>query len=360
LADFLHSFCSASGATLLSVARKEDVMSAVAGALAEFAGAAVSGGDVPVARMDAVKKRYSNGVIALEALSLELRRGEIVALLGPNGAGKSTAVKLMMGLTQPTAGTVRIFGADPRVAEHRMRTGVMLQVGRAPEMLRVREHIAIMRGYYPRPLPFAEIVRAAGLEGIDGRMFGQLSGGQKQRVLFALAIGGDPDLIFLDEPTVGLDVEARRLMWAQIQQLRQRGKTILLTTHYLEEADALADRIVVIDKGAVVCAGTPAEVKGMAEARQDAGSDGTRVDGGAAVKVLRFETALEPERLRAVAGVMRMERRGMQVQISSSAPEMTLRELLALDPALRNLEIQAPALEDAFLALTTREEVSAR
>src|ERR1700722_1459734 len=139
-----------------------------------------------------VTKRYSNGVVALDRVSLELRNGEIVALLGPNGAGKSTAVRLMMGLTSPTKGEVRVFGGDPRVAGNRLRTGVMLQVGRAPEMLRVREHLEIMRGYYPRPLSAAEIVRAAGLEGIEERMFGQLSGGQKQRVLFALALAGDP------------------------------------------------------------------------------------------------------------------------------------------------------------------------
>jgi ABC-2 type transport system ATP-binding protein len=193
-----------------------------------------------------ITKRYSNGVVALDRVSLELRTGEIVAVLGPNGAGKSTAVKLMMGLTSPTEGKVRVFDGDPRIAGNRLRTGVMLQVGRAPEMLRVREHIEIMRGYYPRPLSLTEIVRIAGLEGIEQRMFGQLSGGQKQRVLFALALAGDPDLIFLDEPTVGLDIEARRRMWAEIRSLRSRGKTVLLTTHYLEEADALADRIIVL------------------------------------------------------------------------------------------------------------------
>ncbi|MDQ2926151.1 MAG: ATP-binding cassette domain-containing protein, partial [Acidobacteriota bacterium] len=132
-----------------------------------------------VASLTDITKRYSNGVLALDGLSLELRRGEIVALLGPNGAGKSTAVKLMLGLSTPTAGTVRIFGADPRAAAARVRTGAMLQIGTAPLMLRVREHITMFRGYYPHPMPYAEIVRAAGLEGIEDRMFGQLSGGQR-------------------------------------------------------------------------------------------------------------------------------------------------------------------------------------
>src|ERR1700761_1951895 len=210
-----------------------------------------------------VTKRYSNGVIALDRVSLELRSGDIIALLGPNGAGKSTAVKLMMGLTAPTSGSVGIFGADPRDPHTRLRTGVMLQVGRAPEMLRVREHINIFRGYYPNPMPYADLVKAAALEGIEDRFFGQLSGGQKQRVLFAIALAGDPDLIFLDEPTVGLDIESRRTMWAEIRALAARGKTVLLTTHYLEEADALAHRIIVINKGKVICEGTPAEVKSM-------------------------------------------------------------------------------------------------
>src|SRR5580658_616951 len=237
------------------------------------------------ASLRVVTKRYGNGVVALDRVSLELRSGEIVALLGPNGAGKSTAVKLMMGLTSPTEGEVRVFGGDPRFAGNRLRTGVMLQVGRAPEMLRVREHIEIMRGYYPRPLSFAEIVHAAGLEGIEERMFGQLSGGQKQRVLFALALAGDPDLIFLDEPTVGMDIKARRGMWTTVRALAARGKTILLTTHYLEEADALANRIIVIDKGRVVCEGTPAEVKSLGSASP--GSASSRC-----MKIIRCVTTL--------------------------------------------------------------------
>jgi ABC-2 type transport system ATP-binding protein len=299
-----------------------------------------------VASLGNITKRYRNGVVALDGLSLSLRRGEIVALLGPNGAGKSTAVKLMMGLSTPTAGDVRIFGADPRNAAARIRTGVMLQVGRAPEMLRVCEHLAIFRGYYPNPMPYAEIVKAAGLEGIEARMFGQLSGGQKQRVLFGMALAGDPDLIFLDEPTVGLDIEARRGMWAQIRELAARGKTVLLTTHYLEEADALAHRIVVINKGRVVCEGTPAEVKSMG-AGLSSPNDTSR-----GVKIIRCVTTLTSEHLLAMPGVSATEPHGTLTLITSTQPESTLREMLALDLQLHSLEVQSPALEDAFLALT--------
>jgi ABC-2 type transport system ATP-binding protein len=300
-----------------------------------------------IASLRNVTKRYGNRVLALDGFSLDLRAGEIVALLGPNGAGKSTAVKLMMGLSSPTSGQVAIFGADPRHTATRLRTGVMLQVGRAPEMLRVREHVAIFRGYYPAPMPYADIVHAAGLDGIEDRFFGQLSGGQKQRVLFALALAGDPDLIFLDEPTVGLDIEARRMMWQQIRSLAARGKTVLLTTHYLEEADALAHRIIVINKGRVVSEGTPAQIKSFGSAT-------------GALKLIRCNTTLSTEILRAIPGVQKVSGASAEeavtdnlTTITTTQPEATLRELLALDLNLHALEVSSPALEDAFLALTT-------
>ena len=302
-----------------------------------------------VASLAAVTKRYSNGVVALDDLSLELHRGQIVALLGPNGAGKSTAVRLLMGLSSPTSGEARIFGADPRNTAARLRTGVMLQVGRAPEMLRVREHIAIFRGYYPHPMPYGDLIKAAGLDGLEARMFGQLSGGQRQRMLLALALAGDPDLLFLDEPTVGLDIEARRLMWAQIRSLAARGKTVLLTTHYLEEADALAHRIIVINQGRVVCEGTPAEVKSLGAAVVSSDAGGAPQHG---LKIIRCVTTLTAEHLLRMPSVSNVEAHGNITVITSAQPEAALREMLALDQHLHSLEVQSPALEDAFLALT--------
>jgi ABC-2 type transport system ATP-binding protein len=299
-----------------------------------------------VATLTSITKRYANGVLALDNLSLTIRRGEIVSLLGPNGAGKSTAIKLLMGLSSPTTGTVRIFGADPRQTTARVRTGVMLQVGRAPEMLRVREHIELFRGYYPSPMPYPDIIKAAGLETIEERMFGQLSGGQKQRVLFALALAGDPDLIFLDEPTVGLDIEARRGMWAQIRLLAARNKTVLLTTHYLEEADALAHRIIVINKGRVVCEGTSAEVKSL-------GATAPGTSTSRSLKVISCVTTIPVPALLAIPGVTSAHLTANLATITSTEPEFTLRELLALDQTLHSLEVQSPALEDAFLALTS-------
>jgi ABC-2 type transport system ATP-binding protein len=298
-----------------------------------------------VAALEHVTKRFPNGVVALDNLTLRLRRGEVVALLGPNGAGKSTAVKLLMGLSSATSGIVSIFGADPRNHTARLRTGVMLQVGRAPEMLRVREHIEIFRGYYPNPMTYAEIVQVAGLGDIESRFFGQLSGGQRQRVLFAIALAGDPDLIFLDEPTVGLDIKARRGMWAQIQLLASRGKTVLLTTHYLEEADSLAQRIVVIDKGRLVCEGTPAKVKSLGSVAPGALKNHN-------VKIIQCATTTSTHVVSNIPGVLSATADGELTTILASEPESTLRELLALDPSLHSIDVQSPKLEDAFLALT--------
>jgi ABC-2 type transport system ATP-binding protein len=299
-----------------------------------------------VASLSHVTKRYANGVLALDDLSLTLGRGEIVALLGPNGAGKSTAVKLLMGLSSPSSGAVNIFGADPRHTAARLRTGVMLQIGTAPHMLRVREQVNLFRGYYANPMPYAEIVKAAGLEGIEERFFVQLSGGQKQRMLFALALAGDPDLLFLDEPTVGLDIEARRAMWSQIRLMAARGKTVLLTTHYLEEADALAHRIIVLNKGKLVCEGTPAQVKSMGAAATSSQPNAL------GIKIIRCATTLSEEHLLAMPGVHSVEAANGLTTLTTSQPEATLREMLALDQTLHSLEVQSPALEDAFLALT--------
>ena len=288
----------------------------------------------PIATLTNVTKRYGT-TVALDGLSLSLHPGEVVALLGPNGAGKSTAVKLLLGLIAPTSGTSRIFGSDPRNATTRTRVGAMLQVARITETLRVREHLDLFRSYYPNPLPVAEILRVAQLQGIEDRLFGQLSGGQKQRLLFALAICGNPDLIFLDEPTVGMDIEARRALWQQIRTFSSQGKTVLLTTHYLEEADALAHRIIVINKGRVISEGTPAEIK--------------RNSGG---RTIRCQTRLSQEFLHTLPSVTSVEFNEGAVVVTSSDAEMVVREMLLRDETLSGLEIASPALEDAFLALT--------
>lgn len=221
------------------------------------------------AQFTRVTKNYGM-VEALRGLDLTIRPGELVALLGANGAGKTTAVRTLLGLSKPTSGEVRVFGGDPRDARSRTRTGALLQIARVPETLRVREHIHLFSSYYPNPLPIDDVIAAAGLEGLEKRKFGQLSGGQQKRVLFALALCGNPDLLVLDEPTTGLDVEARRALWKQIRAFIAGGRSVLLTTHYLAEAEALASRVVVIHKGVVMAEGTPQEIKGDAATLEDA------------------------------------------------------------------------------------------
>jgi ABC-2 type transport system ATP-binding protein len=213
-----------------------------------------------VAELRGVTKRYG-AVEALRGIDLNIERGEILALLGPNGTGKTTAVRILLGLSTPTSGRATVFGLPPDSLEAKLRRAAMLQVAKVPETLKVREHIELFASYYRDPLPFAETVEAAGLGGIENRLFGELSGGQKQRVLFALAICGNPNLLCLDEPTVGLDVESRRTLWARIRTFTASGGSVLLTTHYLDEADALAHRVAVINKGRIVAEGSPAEIK---------------------------------------------------------------------------------------------------
>src|SRR5580704_6370198 len=289
-----------------------------------------------VASLHRVTKRFGRQ-IALDSFSLQLRAGEVVALLGPNGAGKTTAVRLLLGLSQATSGQVTICGGNPRDRASRVRLGAMLQVGRMPEMLRVREHLQVFSSYYAQPRPLDELLAIAGLEGLEERFFGTLSGGQKQRVLFALALCGDPDLICLDEPTLGMDVEARRAMWEQVRKLTARGKTILLTTHYLEEADALASRIVVIQRGKMVAQGTPQELKT---------ADGSRF--------IRCTTSLSASFVSALPGVTSVEQDGEAMLVRTPTPEAVLRTMLMQDARLSGLEVRSAALEDAFLALTTQ------
>ena len=290
------------------------------------------------ARLAGVSKSYGN-VHALRNVDFSIREGELIALLGPNGAGKTTAVKLFLGLSTCDGGTVSVFGGNPKNSITRMRTGAMLQVAKVPETMRVREHIDLFRSYYPNPLSMEETLSIAGVADIRQRLFGDLSGGQRQRVLFALALCGDPDLVFLDEPTVGLDVEARRVLWEQIRKLVARGKTILLTTHYLEEADALADRVVVINKGQIIAEGTPAEIK-------------TRTRG----QKIRCITRLPIEEVRQIPGVLAVAADREAVEIRAEAAEPVMRELFLRDTTLRGLEVTNAGLEEAFLALTAENE----
>ena len=295
-----------------------------------------------MAELHAATQRYGS-VTAVDQLSLSIEAGKVTALLGPNGAGKTTAVRLMLGLTRPTSGTVRLFGEDPTNVGVRRRTGVMLQVAKVPETLRVREHLDLFRSYYPSPMSLESALLAAGLNGIANRKYGELSGGQKQRVQFALAICGNPELLFLDEPTVGLDVAARRTFWQEVRRLSERGTGILLTTHYLEEADALADRVVVLQQGRIVADAPPAELKTIAAARR-----------------IRCVTSLPVDGIERIPGVQSVRRDGAATEILTSAAERVSRELLVADATLSGLEITGAGLEEAFLTLTSVSAGGAR
>ena len=291
-----------------------------------------------IARLDGVTKNYGK-VTALDHIDFEVRAGEVVGLLGPNGAGKTTAIHLLLGLIRPSSGITSTLGHNPWSMAARTRTGVMLQIAKVPETLTVQEHVELSASYYPSPPPVAETLAHAGLTGLESRLFGKLSGGQQQRLMFALAICGGPDLLFLDEPTVGLDVEARRELWQCIRRMAESGCTVLLTTHHLEEADALASRIVVIDQGRVVAEGTPTQIKHRA-----LGS------------LIRCTTKIEAATAAAWPGVNSVERHGPSLRLSVDQAEPVVRRLLDLDPHLSDLEVKNAGLEEALVTLTHRND----
>jgi ABC-2 type transport system ATP-binding protein len=217
------------------------------------------------ARLTHVTRRFRT-IVALDDVSFAVNPGEVVGLLGPNGAGKTTLVRVLLGLIRPTSGTVALWGLPPWDPAARRRVGVMLQVGRVPETLTVREHVRLFSSYYGTPQPVEHTLDAAGVTAIADRRFGELSGGQRQCALFAIAICGQPALLVLDEPTVGLDLEARRTFWQAVGRLIARGAAVLLTTHYLEEAERVSSRIAILRRGRMVADGTCDELKAQAGA----------------------------------------------------------------------------------------------
>ncbi len=290
------------------------------------------------AQLVGATKRFGK-VVALDDVTLNVRSGEVLAVLGPNGAGKTTAVKLMLGLLRPDEGSARLFGHDPDDVSAKVRIGVMLQISGVPPTLTVREHIESFSVYYPTPLPIEEAIRIAGLREVANRPYGKLSGGQQQRLHFALAMVGDPDLLFLDEPTTGLDVESRRAFWGQVRTFLQNGRSVVLTTHHMEEADALADRIVLLDHGKLIAEGTPAQIKERA-----------------AGKIVRAITALSHAQLAELPGVTHVENVGASAQLLTSSAEETVRALLAADDSATGIEVTGASLEEAFLAFTSNRQ----
>ncbi|MFI6983885.1 ABC transporter ATP-binding protein [Embleya sp. NPDC050154] len=296
----------------------------------------------PAVALSGVRKRFGD-LHAVAGLDLELRQGETVALLGPNGAGKSTTLDLLLGLSRPTEGTVALFGADPREAIRRGRVGAMLQTGGLMPDVTVGEMVELARDLHPRPLPQAEVLRRAGIEDLVGKDVGKLSGGQAQRVRFAVAIAGEVDLIVLDEPTTGMDVDSRQRFWVSMREQAELGRTVLFATHYLEEADNVADRVLVLHRGRLLADASAAQIKARAGLR--------RIAFDLDAPVERYEPTL-----RALPGVEHLELGAGTVRIRSADADETVAAIYAAGLRPRGLEVAGLGLEQAFLAITQQAD----
>jgi ABC-2 type transport system ATP-binding protein len=278
----------------------------------------------------------SGTIRAVRGVDIDIAAGETVALLGPNGAGKSTTIDMLLGLLRPDEGSVSVFGRTPSQAVAHGEVGGMLQTGELIRDLSVRELVAMIASLYPKPLAVEEALELAGIVEISGQRTNKLSGGQTQRVRLAVALVSDPLLLVLDEPTVALDVEGRQAFWTTMRAFAARGKTIVFATHYLEEADAYADRAVLIAHGTIVADGPTTEIRAMV---------GTRT-------IRATLPAVDVEELEALPGVSSAERRGEAAVLHCADSDAAIRALLAAHPDARDIEINAAGLEQAFLALT--------
>ncbi len=289
-------------------------------------------------QLNDLTKSFGN-VKAVRGVTISIQPGETLALLGPNGAGKSTTIDMMLGLTRPDAGTVSLFGSSPADAIKAGVVGGMLQTGSLIEYLSVRELVTMVASLYPHPLKVDDVLRLTGTEEIADRPTTKLSGGQTQRVRMAIALVADPDLLVLDEPTAALDVEGRRDFWTAMRAVAARGKTIIFATHYLDEADAYADRVILMARGRIVADGPPTEIKAKV--------------GGRTIRATLPD--VDPSELSKLPGVMKAERRGDGVILTctdSPASDTAIRELIARYPEARDFEVRGAGLEEAFLNLT--------
>ena len=291
-----------------------------------------------LAELSGVSKRFDK-IVALDGLELQVRPAELLAVLGPNGAGKSTAISLMLGLQRPDTGTACLFGRSPLNIASRRQIGVMMQEVTLAAELRAREQIDLVGSYYPDPLRADDAMRRTRTSSLAGRPYGKLSNGQKRQVQFAMAVVGRPKLLFLDEPTVGLDLPAREMMWAMLRELVREGASIVLTTHYLEEAEALADRVVVLAKGRAIASGTVNELRSLVGRKR-----------------ISCATSLAPELVAAWPGVQTVSRDRGRLQITASDAEIVVKRLVAADENFHELEVHSAGLAEAFTELT--QEIS--
>jgi len=279
--------------------------------------------------------------IALNSIDISISGSGITALLGANGAGKTTLINCALGLCKPSSGSIGVFGKTPGAASTKKLIGVMLQDSSLPDLLSAREHIELFKIYYPDPLSVDELCQRCELGGFIDKRYKYLSGGQKRRVQFALAILGRPKILFLDEPTTGLDIGARKLVWNTITRLSEAGTAVLLTTHYLEEADTLAERTIVMSEGNIIANDTTEKIRAAAS--------------GA---IIRCDSSLSPKLIETLPRVRSVQQIGRQLEIVSNDAVLSLRELLSLDSKLENLTVSQSSLEGAFLQLTTNSTQS--
>jgi ABC-2 type transport system ATP-binding protein len=294
-----------------------------------------------------LSRSYGN-VHAVRSIDLAIAPGETVAILGPNGAGKTTTIEMVLGLTRPDSGTVTLFGKSPAQAVAAGAVGGMLQTGALVEYLSVRELVTMVASVYPRPLPVEHAMRLAGVTEFAERHTNKLSGGQTQRVRFAIALVSNPDLFMLDEPTAAVDVEGRREFWASIRAVAAEGKTVIFATHYLEEADAYADRIVLMARGRIVADGPATEIKAKVSGRIIRATIPVADPADPTGPAGPADTAA----LAALPGVTNAERHGEAVILTCADSDLTLRALLSRFPAARDIEVAGAGIEEAFMALT--------
>ena len=287
-----------------------------------------------VAQLEGVVKNYGK-VRALDGVDLAVNAGEVLAVLGPNGAGKTTAISLLLGLLEPDAGKATLFGERPKELTARRRIGAMLQTAGVPDTIMVGELITLFRSYYPDPRTFADVVTLAGVDDILKRRYGKLSGGQQRRAQFALSIVGRAQILFLDEPTTGLDISARERMWKTIRMLAADGCAIVLTTHYLEEAEALADRVCVLAHGRVVAEGNVQQIRSRVSQRR-----------------VSCICSLDAAAIAAWPNVRTIDRSGERIEIVTDAAENIVRRLLSEDAGLSELEVRRAGLAEAFVEIT--------
>ncbi len=295
----------------------------------------------PIIELNEVSKVFKNKM-AVDQVSFSIQKGEIVAILGPNGAGKTTTMMMMLGLLEPTKGSVRVFGKDPKEKSVREKIGALLQEVSVIDALKVREVIHLFRSYYPQPLSFEELVAFTGFTKDElQKRANKLSGGQKRRLGFALAMAGSPDVLFFDEPTVGMDVTSRKLFWNTVTELKDRGKTILFTTHYLQEADDIGERVILFHEGKIISDGTPKSIKARL-----------------LTQVVSFTPihTLNMQEIRNIPHVTDVYEKDGRLYALTDNTDMVLAALFKRNLPIQNIEIERGRLEDAFEQLVEKRE----